>query len=76
MLLVMRLSAPIAGKIPARTPGDLVGRPVLPQPLADIAAQFRPLEIGRPRTLAAADIGLLLRRHCPVAVATAVAMQL
>ena len=70
------LLPPILGKVRTRTPGNLVRRPVLPKPLSDIAAQLGTLDLGRPRTLAAACIGLLLGRHRPVAVSATVASKL
>jgi hypothetical protein len=69
------VTTPIVGEIAPRTPGDLVGRPILPQPLAYIAGHFGSIQLAHPRPAAASRFRLGLGGHGPIAVAAAIATQ-
>jgi hypothetical protein len=72
--LVRNLSPTIAGKVAARTSGDLVGRPPLSQPFLHVMPRFGPVKFANP-WLPASRFGLGLSRQRRVAARAAVASQ-
>jgi len=72
--LMRNLSLSVAGKIAARTSGDLVGRPPLSQPFLHVMPRFGPVKFADP-WLSASRFGLGLSRQRRVAAGAAVASQ-
>ena len=74
--LVRQLPPPVPREVGSRPPRDLIGRPTLPQPLLNVSADFRPLQLADPRPTTPSSIGLFLGSHRPIPIATAVTLQL